>query len=105
MTAAVENVTESRPVRSSTPRVRRHRERHREGLRVLTIEVPGSVIDAALARGLLKPEETNQAWSVIESVYAAQLSDRALDWLIDNAVITTEQRSNAVAMLRCINVD
>jgi hypothetical protein len=38
-------------------------------------------------------------WSVIQSVYAAQLSDRALNWLTDNAVITTEQRANAAAIL------
>jgi hypothetical protein len=41
--------------------------------------------------------------AVIESVYAAQLSDRALNWLTENAVITTEQRTNAVAILRCIS--
>ena len=51
MTAAGENVTEPRPVRSSTPRVRRCRERHRERLRLLTIEVPESAIEAGIARG------------------------------------------------------
>jgi hypothetical protein len=40
---------------------------------------------------------------VIQSVYATQLSDRALNWLSDNAVITPEQRTNAVAILRCIS--
>jgi hypothetical protein len=40
--------------------------------------------------------------SVIEGVYANQLSDRALNWLIDNAV-TTELRTNAAAILRCIS--
>jgi hypothetical protein len=60
-------------IASSTLRVRRHRERRREGLRL--------------------------PWSVIQSVYAAQLSDRALNWLTDNAVITTEQRANAAAIL------
>jgi hypothetical protein len=40
---------------------------------------------------------------VIESVYAAQLSDGALDWLTDNAVITTEKRTNAAAILSCIS--
>ena len=32
-----------------------------------------------------------------------QLSDRALNWLTDNAVITTEQRTNAAAILRRIS--
>jgi hypothetical protein len=40
---------------------------------------------------------------IIESAYAAQLSDKALNWLTDNGVITTEQRGNTVAILRCIS--
>jgi len=40
---------------------------------------------------------------VIQSVYVAQLSDRALNWLTDNAVIATEQRTNAAAILRRIS--
>ena len=90
-------------ITSSTLRVRRHRERRREGLRLLTLEMPEPAIETAIARGFLKPEETTQAWSVIQSVYAAQLSDRALNWLTDNAVITTEQRTNAAAILRSIS--
>jgi hypothetical protein len=82
--------------------VRRHRERRREGLRLLTLEMPETAIEAAIARGFLKPEDSTQGWSVIESVYATQLSERALDWLTDNAVITAEQRTNPVAILRCI---
>ena len=84
-------------------RVRRYRERRRVGLRLLTLEMPETAIEAAIIRGLLKPEESTQAWSVIQSVYAAQLSDRALNWLTDNAVITTEQRTNAAAILRRIS--
>jgi hypothetical protein len=56
-----------------------------------------------VARGFLKPEDSNLAWSVIDSVYRTQLSDTALDWLTNNAVITTEQRTNAAAILRCIS--
>ena len=103
MTADNENVTESRPVRPSTLRVRRHRERRREGMRLLTVEMPEFAIQAAIARGLLKPEESTQAWAVIGSLYAAQLSDKALKWLTDNAVIITEQRSNAVEIFGCIS--
>jgi hypothetical protein len=39
----------------------------------------------------------------IDSLYRTQLSDRALNWLTDNAVITTEQRTNAAAILRRIS--
>jgi hypothetical protein len=99
----VENVTETRPLRPSTRRVRLHRERRREGLCLLTLEIPVSAINAAIARGFLKPEDSTQAWSVIQSVYATQLSDSALNWLTDNAVITTEQRNNPAAILRCIS--
>ena len=70
---------------------------------MLTLEIPKSAIDAAVARGFLKPEDSTLAWSVIQSVYANQLSDRALNWLTDNAVITTEQRASAAAILRCIS--
>ena len=66
---------------------------------MLTLEMPETAIEAAILRGLLKPEETTQAWSVIDSVYRTQLSDRALNWLTDNSVITTEQRTNAAAIL------
>ena len=104
MTADSENVTETRPVRSSTLRVRRHREWRRGLLRLLTVEIHESVIEDAIARGLLKPEESTQAWAVIGSVYAAQLSDKALKWLTDNAVIIAEQRSSAVEILRCMSV-
>jgi hypothetical protein len=64
----VEKVTETRPVRPSTLRVRRYRERRREHLRLLTVEVPEPVIEDAIARGLLKPEESTQAWAVIGSL-------------------------------------
>ena len=80
----VANVTEPRLTRPSTQRVRRYRERRREGLRLLTLEMPETAIDAAVARGFLKPEDSTLAWSVIQSVYANQLSDRALNWLTDN---------------------
>jgi hypothetical protein len=50
-------------------------------------EMPETAIEAAIIRGFLKPEETTRAWSVIQSVYAAQLSDRALKRLTDNAVL------------------
>ena len=40
---------------------------------------------------------------MIESVYAAQLSDKALNSLISNAVIAGEQRADAATILRCIS--
>ena len=58
MTAGDENVAKPRPVGPSTLRVRRDRERRRECLHLLTLEMPETAIDAAIARGFLKPEET-----------------------------------------------
>jgi hypothetical protein len=98
-----DNVTQSHSLRPNTLRVRRHRQRRREGLRLLTVEIPEPVIEAAIARGLLKPEDCAQSSSVIRSAFAAQLSDTALNWLTSNAVITSEQRADAVAILQRIS--
>jgi hypothetical protein len=43
--------------------------------------MPESAINAAIARSFLKPEDSTLAWSVIDSVYRTQLSDKALKWL------------------------
>jgi hypothetical protein len=102
MTAAVEDVAELRQS-PSTLRVRRHRERRRQRMRVLTVEMPEPAIEAAVARGLLKPEDRTEAWPVIQSVYAAQFSDAALDWLVRNEVIKGDQRADAAAILRSIS--
>jgi hypothetical protein len=62
-------------VSPSTLRVRRHRECRRKRLRLFTLEVPEDLIDQALARDLLKPEDRTDWWPVIQACYAAQLSD------------------------------
>jgi hypothetical protein len=101
MNTATESIDEPRV--SNALRVRRHRMRRREGLRLLSIEIPEPTIEDAIARGLLKPEDCAQSSSVIRSAFAAQLSDTALNWLTSNAVITSEQRTDAVAILRRIS--
>ena len=62
---------------------------------------------------LLKLVHLAQSTSILHSIaarsgaraaYAAQLSDKALKWLTDNAVIIAEQRSSAVEILRCMSV-
>jgi len=88
---------------ASTLRVRRHRERRREGLRLFSVEVPEPRIDEAIARRLLSPQDRNDAWAVLQAGYASMLSDKALDWLINGGVITREQRGDAAAILRCIS--
>ena len=61
MTVSAEQTSSPRPVNASTSRVRRHRHRRREGMRLFTVEVPEPSIEAAVARGLLKPEDRTEA--------------------------------------------
>ncbi len=89
------------PVNSSTERVRRHRERRREGLCPLTVEMPKADIDDALARGKLRSDY--DAWSVLDAYYADHLSDAALDWLVANNVIKDEDCNDAGAILCSIS--
>jgi hypothetical protein len=102
-TSAAEQTITPRPVDTSTSRVRRHRERRREGLRLFTVTVPETVIQNAIARGLLAAEDRGKPWQVIQGCYAAQLSDAALDWLVNGGVIAHEQRNDAGAILRSIS--
>jgi hypothetical protein len=103
MTVASDHTTAPRPVHPSTPRVRRHRERRRDGLRLFTVTIPETVIENAITRGLLAAEDRAEPWPVIQGCYAAQLSDAALDWLAKGGVITDEQRGDAAAIIRGIS--
>ena len=47
-------------------RVRRHRQRRRDGLRLFTVTVPETAIENAIARGLLAVENRAEPWPVIE---------------------------------------
>jgi hypothetical protein len=58
---------------SSSPaaeRMRRYRQRRRNGLRCLTIQLRETEIDGLIRRGLLKVEERNELSAVRESFYA-----------------------------------
>jgi len=55
---------------AAAERMRRHRERRREGLRCLTIELRETEIDALVHKGLLKPETRNDPSAVSEAFYA-----------------------------------
>jgi hypothetical protein len=57
-------------VTPAATRMRRHRERRRDGLRCLNIELRVTEIDALIKRGLLKSETRNDAKSIIEALYA-----------------------------------
>jgi hypothetical protein len=51
-------------------RMRRHRERRRDGLRCLTIELHETEIDALIREGLLKSETRNDPSAVSDALYA-----------------------------------
>jgi hypothetical protein len=50
-------------------RMRRHRERRREGLRCVTIELRETEIDVLVQKGLLKADARNDARCVREALY------------------------------------
>jgi hypothetical protein len=51
-------------------RMRRHRERRRDGLRCLTIELRETEIEALIRKGFLRVEMRNDANAIIEALYA-----------------------------------
>ena len=58
-------------------RMRRHRERRRDGLRCMTIELRETEIDALIRRGLLEEDARNDLQSVRKAFY--YFLDRTLD--------------------------
>jgi hypothetical protein len=55
---------------AAAERMRLHRERRRQGLRCLMIEVRETEIDALVRAGLLGAEMRNDPVSIIEALYA-----------------------------------
>jgi hypothetical protein len=51
-------------------RMRRHRERRRNKLRCLTIEIREREIDALIRKGLLRPETRNITYDIQMALYA-----------------------------------
>jgi hypothetical protein len=55
---------------AAAERMRRHRERRRDGLRCLIIELRETEIDALIYKGLLKPDTRNDPSAVSDALYA-----------------------------------
>jgi hypothetical protein len=55
---------------AAAERMRRHRERRRDGLRCVTIELRETEIDALIHQGLLKSETRNNPSAVSKALYA-----------------------------------
>jgi hypothetical protein len=54
---------------AAAERMRRHRERRRQGLRSLTIDLRETEIDALVRRSLLKAETRNDVYAVRKALY------------------------------------
>ena len=61
---------EPTPRSAAAERMRRHRQRRRDGLRCLGIELRETEIDVLIRKGLLKPETRNDASAIIDALYA-----------------------------------
>ena len=62
---------QSPPARSpAAERMRRHRQRRRDGLRCVQVELRETEIDALIRRGLLKAECRGEHYDVLEALYA-----------------------------------
>ena len=51
-------------------RMRRHRERRRDGLRCLTIELRETEIDALIHKGMLNADTRNDLGAILNALYA-----------------------------------
>ena len=102
------NTTTPHSVKPSTLRVRRYRERRREGLCASLSKCPRPILRKP-SPAAAKPD--HDAWDVLDAYYAdvldayyaGHLSDAALEWLIKNKVIKNEQRGDVAAILSGIS--
>ena len=60
-------------------RMRRHRERRRDGLRCLTVELRETEVDALVLRGLLPQESRHDRNSVLKALYS--FLEQELDYI------------------------
>ena len=62
---------------AAAERMRRHRERRRDGLRCLTIELRETEIDALIHKGMLNADTRNDLGAILNALYTHL--DRTLD--------------------------
>jgi hypothetical protein len=72
-------------------RMRRYRERQRDGLRCLTIELRETEIDALIQKGLLTGDNSENPEAIIAALYDF------LDSTLDNTVTRNSMKARAVA--------
>ena len=69
-TPSVSPTTNPAPRSLAAERMRRHRQRKRNSMRCLTIELRETEIETLVQRGLLKPEMRNDVHEIREALYA-----------------------------------
>jgi hypothetical protein len=57
-------------ISAAAERMRRHRQRRRDGFRCLNVELHETEIDTLIRKGLLKQETRNDPYAVSEALYA-----------------------------------
>jgi hypothetical protein len=55
---------------TAAERMRAHRQRRRDGLRCVTLEIRDGEVDALVRKQLLKPETRNDLSAIIDAFYA-----------------------------------
>lgn len=55
---------------TAADRVRRHRERRRDGLRCITIELRDTEVEALVKHSLLKPDQRENRSAILSALYA-----------------------------------
>jgi hypothetical protein len=74
---------------AAAERMRRHRQRRRDGLRCLVIELRETEIDVLIRKGLLKPETRNDTSAILDALYAYLDHTLGLDIVTRNHTITS----------------
>jgi hypothetical protein len=67
---AVTDATSPPSISAAAERMRRHRQRRRDGLRCLNVELRETEIDTLICKGFLKQETRNDPHFVREALYA-----------------------------------
>ena len=67
---AIPPTTEPAAPSAAAERMRRHRQRRRDGLRCLVVELRETEIDVLIRKGLLKRGTRNDTSAIIDALYA-----------------------------------
>jgi hypothetical protein len=66
----VQNVSDTTQRSPTAERMRRHRERKKNGMRCLMIELRETEIDALIRKGFLKSDTRNDTAAITDAIYA-----------------------------------